>query len=717
MSRKGQVTLFVILGIIILLVVGIFVYINNRVVEVEPPVDPSIKSSYDARLDAVALSIERCLGFLARDFLEDAGVTGGFYGLDSRLYRYDLYPEYTNNAVELFPGSGLVVPYWFSINSPPDCVDCAYQVNHPVLEGDFPGAISYDLERYVEDNIVGCVDDFSAYDDVYDITYGVPSARVNFYEDATSIGLLWDLEARVHGSDLTLSAASFVEDMDLRMKKMYDLALDVLYQVVISRNALDEFTRSVSDVMGMGQDPSVPPRAGGVSYERGAPHIWRVSEAKESIREAVSDNIMYVQVLGSREHFIMLDDDDLFRQNFYSGFLHSLFTDSDYLGDTSIRFSYWPDWPFYLDVNPSMGDIVMPSTYAVRVPLLSFSITNYDFSYDIAHPVLITLEDASAFGGDGYVFQFAVESNIRSSNLYSAEPLDIDVPEQDEFVSGFTDPLQRTIPVEIEVVELGSYERLNNISVSYTCIDQTIIVGRTEARNQRVYLESYMPPCIDGYFEIMSDEYYSDETVESVVSGEDNSFVIEAFKETEIDFDVRKRHVARSTGEEVEGIQEYEWHFNPAFLSVLPDEEIFILFTRVADGQPTDFVRAVELERGVSSGTVSLIPGEYDLMIISMLHLDEELVLEDEVLCVNDECHTIEGAVFNDTIMAGYLLLDDSTSGRANITRYDLSQDRMTMYYTGFRLGEVEITRHLEVFGALVEASEDQRTLLLPLFE
>ena len=716
MLKKGQVTLFVIIGLVLVILVGISLYIIS--LDTEVPEDEVITRDYDADLDAVASTIEDCMGILAREFFEEIGVTGGFHDVDPRMYRYDLYPEYVNNALELFPDSELIVPYWFSIDSPPDCIDCRYRLSFPSLEGDYPGAIRYDAERYVEENMLECVDYFSAFEDTYDISYEEPSALISFYDEHTSVALRWDIEAVVHGSDLTLSASSFVEDMDLRMKKIYDLALDLLFQVIIGRNALDEFTREVSDVMGMGLDSDVPPRAGGVSYERRAPRIWRVSEAKDAISESLSDNIMYMQIIGSRDHFIITDEEESFMQSFYSRFLHSMRTDSDQLSDTSITFSYWPNWPMFLDVNPSMGDIVMPETYAVNMPMLSLSITTYEFDYDIAHPVLITLEDDTAFRGEGYVFQFAVESNIRRSDVYSTEVLDIDIdaPGAEDFY-GFSDTSQRTIPVSIEVVDKDTFERLGNVSIMYTCLGQTIIVGTTEDRGEGPVLDTYMPACIDGYFEIMDDEYYSDEVVESIIDGEDNSFVIEAFKETEISFNVNKKHVARTYGDEIEGLQEYNWEFNNNLLSVHQDEELFVLFTRIVNNEPSEFIRAIELESGRTSGEVGLIPGEYELMVISNLYLEEDVILDDEEICIEGECHTIEGARINESIMYGYLMLDGSTSGTIEITSEDLDNDRMIIYYTGFRLDELSKTRHLEVFGALVEASEEHREELLPRFE
>ncbi len=729
--RKGQVTIFVIIGLLLLIIVGIFIYISSPEVDIEEP----IRRQYDSRLDNVVLSVERCMYLLARDAFEELGSTGGFFNLDSDRYIFGVSPAYVNNAVELFPESGFVVPYWFGSSSSPNCEECSFYLNKPSLMGAHSGSIASQVEDYVSDNLLVCLDYFSVFNDTFDITWeDDPVAIINFYDEHTEVVVDWELDALLVGTDLTLYADIFSADLDLRMKKIYGLASDLLYQSIISRGALEEFSLEVSSLLGSGgRDAVIPPRAGGVYYDFSAPRIWRKSDIRNVLSEAFSDYISFMQVFGSYESYsITPGSTDLFTETIVSGFSQVVSSDFDQIVSTRVRFNYFPSWPLYVDVHPSLGEVVMPRSGSIlAIPFFPISYSQYDFDYDISYPVLVTLEDITAFGGEGYLFQFAAESNIRRSARYYDDIEIVGEAEEHGFDSGFGEFIFRDVPVTISVLDAFTLEPVEGVEVMYTCVDATVGVGVSEMVNGRAVIESYLPQCVSGVFRSMG-SFHSEVLIESIVEGENNEFNLRVYTEQDIRVYPVKRMLGKVPVFSEEDLSiEWDWSLSGGeYYSRFADEETIILFMRLEDGEPGSFVRTASINGSVQEyAEVSLIPGKYDVFVFSNLHMGEGhsieyLETEKEEFCYRNppligskKCEVIPGERINDTLIIGFLQLDSSTSGPVEITMDDLRKSTMKLYFASYRLEDLVLTRDLEVIGAMVEASESHRSLLLPVFE
>src|SRR3989344_3975401 len=73
MQKRGQVTVFIIVGILILAVAGSYFYLRNEVFEADTPVTEA------TTLDSVQLYVEGCLDKVANEGLKLIGQQGGYY--------------------------------------------------------------------------------------------------------------------------------------------------------------------------------------------------------------------------------------------------------------------------------------------------------------------------------------------------------------------------------------------------------------------------------------------------------------------------------------------------------------------------------------------------------------------------------------------------------------------------------------------------------------
>lgn len=717
MKKRGQVTLFVIIGFVVLIVAGLLIYlVSNSVVE-EVPTEDILDQNLDARIAPLVNDISFCIESLAKEKLVELGSTGGFVIENPEIYRTDLIPEYANNALELFPESDVIYPFWYEMTSGPDCVSCDFAIHRPFLKGDAQNTIESIVEDYVDENILDCMDNFDTYKDIFDVEYEVPESAISFNADDTTIFLDWPMTVDVLSEDsVTIDLDAFVGKLDLRMSGIYDLATNILYEVIIGKQALDDLAIQVSDYGGFGADSPLPPR-GDASLGFDAPRYWRTSEVKEIIRERIASNIPLVQILGSREHYVVFAPEDDFKRNIYYRHLHSVSDDERQLGKTRIRFSFMPEWPLYVKVNPSQGELIMPEINSLSLPFFSFAMTKYDFDYDISYPSLITLEDEDAFNGEGYIFQFSVENNVRSSISY-AEKLNVSRPESVVNGGGYFSPDNAIVPVVIRVVDAATLLPVDEIGVMYTCVDEVGIVGTTELKNGHALIETTLPPCVDGRFSgIGADNYSLEELKISIIEGGENRFLLHAFKDKKIQvFPKKKLYSLRVELEEE--IDNYYWDFNPSgTVSKDVNEELVVILTKVENDNPTGFVQVANIKGNANSGIMYLRPGTYNLMIVSNLILEQDIVTDPEELCADGECSTIESETLTDSIIYGYVQFDSSTSGPIEITVSDLENNYLNVFYAGFDKNDIQYTRQFSVMGKIIDASTENRNALLPKFE
>ena len=108
MSKKSQVTIFIILGIIIVFIIGFLIllrytdlqsYFDNLNIE-KFSVSPQIKNVNDFVIDCLELSGEEALYFI--------GQHGGYY--NEKIQNYNGIPYYLNEGKILVPERGKIFP-------------------------------------------------------------------------------------------------------------------------------------------------------------------------------------------------------------------------------------------------------------------------------------------------------------------------------------------------------------------------------------------------------------------------------------------------------------------------------------------------------------------------------------------------------------------------------------------------------------------------------
>ena len=141
------------------------------------------------------------------------------------------------------------------------------------------------------------------------------------------------------------------------------------------------------------------------------------------------------------------------------------------------------------------------------------------------------------------------------------------------------------------------------------------------------------------------------------------------------------------------------------------NENVTMIFTKLDNGVPSNYVKTTQINIGQSKGELYLVPGDYNIVLMGLTYVGT-LDLAEEMI----EGQTIPGTQLNDSILTGYLMFDNTTSGSVSMSKEDLDKGEMKIYYPGFKPSVLEKSMDLAVIGAMIDASKEERELLNPEF-
>lgn len=758
-NKRGQVTLFIILGIVVILIIAIAIFLIS---EHRKKIDNKIyEEPYAARLAPIHNDIVFCTESLGKEAIVKIGETGGFLDINPLLYNYNSFYAYNNNALELFPDSGVVIPYWGYISDEPSCRDCAYIQNIPPLVGDKGETVQNSLETYVERNMISCLGNFSAYKADLEIKYEkLPVCNVEIRDENVFFGIDWKIEVKF--PDKTIDTMSkFQGTVDVRLKKIYEYAMSIIFQMEMmdESRAFEYMTKDLISFYSFGgEDAVIPPISGPTTFEFGSPKMWLQMNVQDTLKNAVAETVPYMQITGTKDSFILFTNDSI-KSNFYSNFQNVIYYDDDFSSQVRVRFNYYPIWPFYANVWPNGGAVILPETIVMKLWVLKVTTTKYNFYYDVSYPVLVTLEDDSAFEGEGYAFNFPFEVNLKNNNPYSNNTIkmeDFMVDEEEEDM-GYG---QRTVPVNISVINGYTNIPAENISISYMCINNEYLVGTSKITktNPNAMIESYIPPCIGGYFYV-DIEGYAEGTVFADSSLEEPIVLdFRVYPAKIINLEIRKKEfeptnsdnilevtdeylaMLAENGEDVKVLDELKttkyitsseinrgWTLSSpeqpgeSILNTDTDEEVILMMTEVkADG---GLGNVVFFNSNSSENLISLVPGKFRLQIVSTVKMGEgrdmmNFTIPKRAMINNGDYSFINKTVIEKTMYVGGIIIDESTIGYITITPSDLhTKSSFIVYYPSFNLTDVKVIEDLSVLNLIQNVTESHPMNFMPTFE
>lgn len=670
-NKRGQVTIFIIIGILILFTVAGVLYVTRShigtslVTEEEPYI-----ADVPQEFKPLQAFTENCLSQISKRGLLILGQQGGY------IYP-DIVGEYSTanpteaSGINLEPSK---VPYWYYNQEPNQGNTIVFASLKPKLYAKEDPSLSIEaqLARFVNEKLDGCLDDYNAFiPEGFQLTVGPQETDVKVAENTVHVFLTMNVEASKGESRQTLER--FLVKIPLPLKRYYDLA-DSITQSEQNYSFLEKQGLDLIQVYSDVDAKKLPPTLG-TGYELIPTIYWATFQVKEKVQQMLTSNVPLLRLASSnnfyRYEYPVSDLSGLYQRTYDTMALPIFGSDN-----INVNFDYF-DWEPYFDVN-DQGGTIKPGGISRQEQRFSFSMQEYNTLYDISYPVLVTIEDKNAFGGEGYRFVFALESNIRNNapaenRQVLPAPIAAFSPSSICEKERFNTQLLQTI-----VVDSFTREPLKEVQIGLSIPQQdNCQMGTTDEHGK---LESKYPAVYGGILSFTKEGYLTDfypvdtytykdqpaiigyaTAVMNTNQGKQEQPVFEMHPYRTINVTVKKRSLEKCVGDTcffssllnsgASGMEVYayqpqsvykrhRWIYTGVTKDLLPEETAVVTLNRIGDingkVQNQPFSAGVSLAGDVPQ-EMELVPGIYE--VTGILTLNAEVAIPKEKRCPSfDEC-------------------------------------------------------------------------------
>ncbi|MBU1946850.1 MAG: hypothetical protein KKC54_07845 [Nanoarchaeota archaeon] len=419
-KTKGQVTMFIIIGILLLLGVMSIVYIANRTRISQTDVEAST-GNLPPFAQPVNQFVEDCIQKVSINAFEKIGEHGGYIDFDD----YDIVQDTFNintqeptesDAVSLSPGTNSPIAYWWYMSTPNNCNDCL--VDSLVPELDY---IEHQINRYVNRELLVCLTNFSSFK-AQNLEFATGKVNTTTTINSNDVDISINYPISITLSESRVNVNNFKVTLDLDFYHNFMLAYLIANHEVDKRFIEDTLTHLIGIYSSTPDSAKIPP----ISWVDSRSAVsWNKNEVKERIsKELLASNIPLLQVNNTKNAAHIKANDPIQQGVYDVMFLNFL---ENNFPNLQVDFFYNPNWPFYFNVRCSecRGNDLNPITVKTKDSIGFFPVikTNYyEFFYDVSFPIVVIVRDTKSlkkYGKKGYSFMFALEGNIRDNkDLY-----------------------------------------------------------------------------------------------------------------------------------------------------------------------------------------------------------------------------------------------------------------------------------------------------------
>ena len=459
MQKRGQVTVFIVVGIVILIVFSFMFFLRGSFMEASFE-DEMNALTVPKQLEPIKTYIDACLTQTILEGVSILGEQGGYITLPKDITPRSVTNPFSN-TLEIYKGAE--VAYWYF-----ETANGIETQNIPTLE-----SMETELEEYIDENFEDCfynLDEFREQGfEIQEPTMAVSQVTIN--NNNIQVKLV---------SDTSVALKEVAKDIDKSMVivnsklgDLYELAKRV-YEKEDETKFLEEKT---IDMMVVYEE--IPFSDTEFNCER---KLWQKSEVVQDMKEIVNTNIAALRLKPVTSVSHLESNPEYFKIDV---------TKPNYVNE---RFQYFTSWPMQVDISPTRGDLLVGDPLTQSVPEISkflnlfFCINNYHFVYDVKYPVLISLSD-----GNGFTFQFANMVKIDNNQPRTYESEIINYQDSTKFSDDFCENKVKLI--ETRVFDYESLEELSGASVLYKCFSTTCYIGETNTDGNLI---EKFPPCLNG---------------------------------------------------------------------------------------------------------------------------------------------------------------------------------------------------------------------------
>src|SRR3989344_682653 len=404
-NSKAQVTVFIIIGIIILFTFAGVLFITKTITgeDLFTAGGPQISKVPQAFVP-LQLYTENCLNLVAKQGLLLIGQQGG-YTNPGVLGDYSLSQATESAGINLEPTK---VPYWWHNQEPNQANKVTYGSFRPSLTGNGQFSIERQLERFVEEHLDNCLDSYSILQEAgFEIKVKESrEAEVSIREEAVGFTLRMEIDAAIAGATAELD--TFFVAIPLQLKHYYEVA-ELIADTEKEFHFLEKQGLELISAYSRKDVTAFAPISD-TTFELFSALSWSETNLKQKFKGLLASYIPLLRFLGSSNfYYSQFPSGGLLSQKLLDNMVIPLAG----AADVAVRFDYL-DWEPYFKTN-SDGDVIRPNSQFVNYNFLQFGSQQYETHYDASYPVLVTITAENALEGQDYHFVFALEANIRNN--------------------------------------------------------------------------------------------------------------------------------------------------------------------------------------------------------------------------------------------------------------------------------------------------------------
>jgi hypothetical protein len=503
MMKKGQLTLFIIIGLILLVSISIVVYITTE--KVIKPVEEEVIVPEDVR--PVYEFVQSCANEIAVEGLGLLGLQGGFIQLPGIIDR-------TPTAyIPIDTFNNFKIPLWYYEG----------EDRTPSI-----GFMEREISRHINERMKECTGEFEAFKEKYDVTE-VANITTNTIigEDQVVLKITWPLDLKA--GERTTRISDFAVRLPVHLKQMWELA----NATMAKENEMAFFENSTIDLMAADSE-NIP--LDGFTIECGTKR-WLMPEIQSRLERILYYNIPTTRIKNTN-FFPFTQDKKVYealRKDYASmtkqleagkemtapkteapddayQYFHSFYDVGARPTDLKIGFEYQPAWGMQINAQPSKGPVLKSNMGKGAGKFLRFlCINQWHFAYDIIYYVKASIKDDTAFNGQGFTLQFAFPVLINDNapervafGLRRFQSMDFGAP---EFCTTFGDKISDIRAVG-ELPGVPVLMEMPDVEIKYACFNQECDLGTTRAEGGIYRLSTYLPRgCTNPFITAAKDGY------------------------------------------------------------------------------------------------------------------------------------------------------------------------------------------------------------------
>ncbi len=467
LNKKGQVTIFIIIGIIILFTFAGIMYFTKTVTKQDILIaaEPSL-SEVPSAFKPINTYTESCINQLGKKGLLILGEQGGYIYPDL-VGKYSVSNPTNSDGINLEP---LKVPYWHYNVQPNGANKITYSSLKPELfyDDDPKMSIEAQLSRYVEEKLEECLDDYSPFTSQgFEVTIVNKDAKeVDVKIGESSVGFLLEMEVKAKKGESETTIHKFYQKILLDLKHYYDTA-SLIAETQQEKYILERHGLELISIYSH-KDPQYFPPISDVDYQLFSPYSWDEAGLKIKFKDLLVSYVPLIRFLGSSNFYYQtFPDGNRLAQKIIDNSVIPLMGAEN----LQVSFDYFA-WEPYFKANSNDEGKIEPEHIFVNYGPLSFAQQRYETHYDASYPVLVTVKDEYAFNGEGYNLVFALESNIKNNRpAVSGDVIEPYTPKISPPTCG--EEHKDTELIKTIVVDSFSKEPVEMVKIGFTIPEQT----------------------------------------------------------------------------------------------------------------------------------------------------------------------------------------------------------------------------------------------------